>query len=687
MCRSLAVAFLLSVSFALPARADEGMWTLDAVPVTSIVQSYGFTPSQAFLEHLRLSALRLGEGCTASFVSPHGLILTSHHCVADCVAQASSAQLNYVELGFDAKHAADERVCRDSEVDQLVRIEDVTKSIETALVAVTAGSRAKALRDARAAAIRTCGSDPAIHCEVVSLYGGNVYDLYRYRRYTDVRLVFAPEFAIAQFGGDAANFGFPRYDFDIGFLRAYERGRPVSSADYLHVSRVGSAAADLVFAAANPGPSKRSLTLEELAFERRYRYPADIPRLAEYRGILEQFATRGADAGLEATGPLYSVQNMLREEGGEQRALEDPHFLQLRQDDETRLRRAVTADATLQGTDGSAWDDLAALQTLRAHLYPSFAAVRGENFDSGLLGDARLLVRAAAERKKPDAERLAGFSDASLVSMRSQLSAGSGLNSDLEAITLAFGLTKLRATLGADDPLVQSFLGNESPEGLAHRLVSGTKLADPAVRRALFDGGQAAIDASTDPMIAYAKYIDDDIRTVLKDYETRVVDPTRVAKERISNARYAVYGSSVDPDGTFTLRFSYGAVAGFDANGTAIKPYTTFGGLYDGAKASPPYALPASWLAAKSALDLSTPMNVSTTIDSVGGDSGRPLVNRDGDAVGLLSGGNVYALGATFGFDPVLERAVALDSRAILAALEKVYHADGIVAELQQAAE
>ena len=661
------------------------MWTFDAVPVAAIGQAYSFTPTPAFLDTLRLSALRLGDGCTASFISPHGLIMTSHHCVADCVALASTPQTNYVELGFTANLATDERSCANSEVDQLVRIEDITKSLTTGLPRVFGQPDPTALEAARALAIRNCGRDPAVKCEVVSLYGGAVYDLYHYHRYTDVRLVFAPEFAIAQFGGDAAIFDFPRYDFDIGLLRAYDsRGRPLSSPDYLHWSDPGSVAGELVFTAANPGPTRRRLTTAELGFERRYRYPTEIPQLAEYRGILEQFGARSVDSGRDTRGTLYTVQNALRQESGEQRTLEDPQFMAQRADEETRLRASVAANPALQATDGSAWDDLAALQALRAHVYPGYAAVRSETFDSGLLGVARTLVRAAAERAKPDAHRSPEFSDASIIGIRAQLAEPTPSDADLEEVTLAFGLTKLRDTLGAGDPLVQRFLGKDSPVGLAHRLVSGTKLGEPAVRLALFDGGQAAIDASADPMIAYARYIDEDIRTVGKDYQTRVVLPTLAATQRIANARYAVYGSSVDPDGTYTLRFNYGTIAGFDSNGTPVKPYTTFGGLFDGATASPPYALPASWIAAKSSLDLSTPMNVATSIDGVGGDSGRPLVDREGHVIGLISGGNANSLGSVFGFNPDLDRAVALDSRAILAGLDKVYHAGRIVEEIER---
>ena len=355
-----------------------------------------------------------------------------------------------------------------------------------------------------------------------------------------------------------------------------------------------------------------------------------------------------------------------------------------RGDEETRLRGSVAANPALQARDGSAWDDLAALQALRAHLYPSYAAVQSDTFDSGLLGVARTLVRAAAERAKPDDRRSPEFSDASIIGLRAQIAEPIPSDADLEELTLAFGLTKLGDTLGASDPLVQSFLNKDSPIGLAHRLVSGTKLGDPAVRLALFDGGQAAIDASLDPMIAYAKYVDEAIRIVGKDYQTRVVNPTMAATRQIAEARYAVYGSSVDPDGTYTLRLAYGSIAGFDSNGTPVKPYTTFGGLFDGATASPPYALPASWLAAKASLDLTTPMNVATTIDGVGGDSGRPLVDRDAHVVGLISGGNANALGAVFGFNPALDRAVALDSRGILAGLDKVYHADRIVSEIER---
>lgn len=667
------------------ARADEGMWTFNNFPSEKVQAKYGFAPSQPWLDHVRSASLRIAEGCSASFISPSGLVMTNHHCVVECEEQLSTAQENLVEAGFSAKSASDERKCPDFELDQLNQITDVTAQVKAALAGKTGDAANKALQAEKAKLEQTCGTDPSIRCDVVDLYHGGVYNLYHYKRYTDVRLVFAPEFAVAQFGGDPDNFNFPRFDFDIGLLRAYEDGKPIASHQYLHWSSNGSKDGELVFVSGNPGGTSRQLTISQLEFLRDRSFPRLMPYLAEYRGRLEEFMNRGPEQEREAHEDNFFVANSFKADFGRQAALLDPQFFDQKVQNEHKLREAVAHNAKLQDA-GSAWNNIAEIQRVRAKLYTRYANLNGFMFSNGMLGDAVDLVRAASERAKPNSERLPEYTDQALVALRQKLAAPIPVHKDLEELTLAYAFTTTQRDLGADDPFVRKMLGNESPEQLAHRLVSGTHLDDPKVREALYDGGKAAIDASNDPLIRFAVSIDPDLRATRKEYEDQVVAPTRSDAERIANARFAVYGTSVDPDATFTLRLSYGTVKGFeDVQGHMVEPYTTIGGLFHRATGAPPFALPKSWLDAKSSLNMDSPMNLSTTNDIIGGNSGSPLINSKAEVVGLIFDGNIYSLGGDFGYDAARNRAVAVDSRALLEGLEHVYHLDRIVQEIKDA--
>ena len=666
-------------------QAEEGMWTFDNFPSKTVAAKYGFTPSQAWLDHVRLASLRIAGGCSASFISPQGLVMTNHHCVVDCVEQLSTPQQNLVESGFAAKTVAEERKCPAFELDQLVQIRDVTGEVRGAIAGKTGDDANKALHAKQAELQQSCGSDPSVRCDVVSLYHGGIYDLYRYKRYTDVRLVFAPEFAVAQFGGDPDNFNFPRFDFDIGLLRAYEGGKPASTPDYLRWSANGSKDGELVFVSGNPGGTSRELTIAQMGFERDTALPFIIPQIAEYRGQLEQFVTRGPEQAREANDQLFFIENDFKAYFGIQGALLDPKFFAGKQQEEQHLRAAVEGDPKL-AADLSAWDDIAQIQRTRARLFTRRQSLGNRSFGSGLLGYAVTLVRASAERAKPNPERLPEYTDQSLVNVQQELAAPVPIYKDLEELDLTLMFTEIRRNLGADDPFVRKMLGNESPAQLAHRLVTGTHLEDPKVREDLYNRGRVAVGESTDPMIRFAASLDDDRRAQRKDYEARVDAPTRAAAERIAKARFAVYGTSVDPDATFTARLSYGSVKGFeDAEAKFVDPYTMIEGLFHRATGAPPYALPESWLKAKASLNLSLPMNLSTTNDIIGGNSGSPLIDRDASVVGLIFDGNIFSLGGDYGYDAAKNRAVAVDSRALLEGLQKVYHMNHIVDEIEAA--
>ena len=666
-------------------RADEGMWTFDNFPSKTVAAKYGFTPSQEWLDHVRLSSLRIAGGCSASFISPNGLVMTNHHCVIECVEGISTPQQDFGSDGYSAKTAAEERKCPDFELDQLVEIRDVTKDIQAATAGKTGDAANKALNAKEAELQQSCGSDKSVRCDIVSLYYGGVYDLYRYKRYTDVRLVFAPEFAVAQFGGDPDNFNFPRYDFDISLVRAYEQDKPASTPHFLRWSDNGAKDGDLVFVAGNPGGTSRQLTVSELAFERDTVLPSIIPSLAEYRGQLEQFVTQSPEKKRSGGDDLFFVENSFKVFIGRQQALVDPQFFGGKQQEEQKLRSSAASNPKAAAGLG-AWDEIAKIQETRAKLFVRRNRLESRFFQGGLLGYAVMLVRAAEERTKPNGERLPAYTDQALIGMQQELSAPVPIHKDLEELNLTSLFTNIRRDLGADDAFVHKVLGNESPEQLAHRLVSGTHLDDVKVRETLYNGGKSAVAASDDPMIRFAASIDAERRAVRKEYEARVDAPTRAAAERVAKARFAVYGTSVDPDATFTPRLSYGTVKGFeDAEGKFVQPYTSIEGLFQRATGAPPYALPQSWLTAKSSLNLTLPMNLSTTNDIIGGNSGSPLIDKDAKVVGLIFDGNIFSLGGDYGFDAAKNRAVAVDSRALLEGMQKVYHLDRIVNEIQSA--
>jgi hypothetical protein len=678
----VANALLVGSMFAQAARADEGMWTFDNFPSQTVGTKYGFTPSQKWLDHVRLSSLRIAGGCSASFISPNGLVMTNHHCVVECLDDLSTAREHFEETGFSAKTPAEEKKCPNFELDQLVEIRDVTKDVLGVLSGKTGDAANQALNAKRAELEQSCGADASVRCDIVSLYHGGIYDLYRYKRYNDVRLVFAPEFSVAQFGGDPDNFNFPRFDYDISLVRAYEGDKPAVSPEYLHWSANGTKDGDLVFVSGNPGGTFRQLTNAQLAFERDTLYPNSIPEVAERRGELEEFVKRGPEQAREADDKLFFLENGFKVYFGRQQALLDPQFFETKVQEEKKLRAATAADPKLAGYV-SAWEEIAKVQQVRSHLYERNALLTGRYWRGGLLADAVTLVRAAAERNKPNGDRLPEYTEKALVNVQQQLGARVPVYKDLEELELSFLLTIIRRDLGADDGFVRKMLGKESPEQLAHRLVTGTHLEDAKIREALYSGGQKAVEASNDPMIRFAAAINDDLLAVRKEYEARVDAPTRAAAEKIAKARFAVYGTGVDPDATFTLRLSYGTVKGFeDAEGKFVEPYTNIGGLFDRATGATPYDLPESWLKAKGALNLSAPMNVSTTNDTTGGNSGSPVIDKDANVVGLLFDGNIFSLGGDYGFDAAKNRSVAVDSRGLLEGMRKVYHIDRIVDEI-----
>lgn len=673
--------FLCTASLA---RADEGMWTFNNFPSQKLKQKYGFEPTQEWLNHVRLSSVRLAQGCSASIVSPSGLVMTNHHCAHSCIEQLSTAQRDYVATGFYAKSDKDEIKCPVIEANQLIQITDVTERVNAA----TKGMQDKAYNDAQKAEMskieKECATGAEVRCDVVTLYHGGQYNLYKYRRYQDVRLVFAPEFAIAFFGGDPDNFMFPRYDLDVSFLRIYEGDKPARTDQYFKWSSDGAKEGDLAFVTGNPGGTSRLLTVAELEYQRDVALPTALLRLAELRGLLTEFQDRGAEQKRISNAMLFGVENSYKGLTGRYQALLEKPFFASKIAAEQAFRSKINLDPAKKAKYGGAWDALAnASSELKKIRKPLNYLEQGSGFSSQLYTIAKSLVRSTEELPKPNEKRLREYADSQVPAVKQRLFSTAPIYSDLEIETLTFSLTKLREVLGPDDPTVKKILGRQSPRELATAVVNGSKLKDVKVRKALFDGGKKAVDASDDPMIALARKVDPDARAIRKKFEDDIESAQKKNSQLIAMANFDAYGTSTYPDATFTARVSYGQVKGWDENGKYVKPLTTMAGAFERNIDKEPFALPKSWLTAKSNLNLGTPMNFTTTNDIIGGNSGSPVVNKNAEIIGLIFDGNIHSLGGEYGFDEALNRSVAVHSSALIEALGKIYNAPRILDELR----
>ena len=646
-----APAALLAALLAASAAADEGMWTFEAFPAEAVRRAHGFAPDRAWLDHVRLASLRLAQGCSASFASAQGLVVTNHHCASDCVQALSTAARDLARDGFLASTPADERRCPDLEANQLTAIADVTARVRAA----TRGLEGAAFERARRAEIarleRECQTSDALRCEVVPLYRGGLFHLYTYRRFQDVRLVFAPELAAAFFGGDPDNFEFPRYDLDVAFLRVYADGKPLRTREFLRWSVAGPAEGELTFVSGNPGGTDRAATLAELRYERDVALPGRIERLAEERGLLLGFRLQGAEERRISTEELLSVENALKSHRGELAALADPAFLESKAAAERAFRAEAARDPARAAPVEAAYAALErATGRLRA-IHRELAAL--EYLDGGeLFEDARTLLRAAEERPKPEGERLSEFRDANLPALAQSVLSPAPVHPALERVLLGRALGRLVEELGPDHPAVRRALGRSSAQEVADRAVEGTRLADPAARRRLWERGKAEVEPSQDPMIALARALDPAARAVRRISEDEVDAAVRRAHEVLADARFALHGRSEPPDATFTLRLNAGVVRGWrEDDGRVIPPFTTLGGAFERATGNEPFALPPSWLAARPRLDLATRLNYVTDNDIVGGNSGSPVLNRRAELVGVVFDGNLHSLGGEYGFD------------------------------------
>ena len=686
MRHALSCLALAAAVCAASARAEEGMWTYDAFPSARVKQAHGFAPTQAWLDHARLSSVRLANGCSASFVSPKGLVMTNHHCIRSCVEDLSTEKADFISQGFYAKAPKDELRCSKVEANQLLEIKDVTAEVSKATAGLSGKGFAAAQKAEKAKLEKACQTAPDLRCDVVTLYHGGRHHLYRYRRFQDVRLVFVPEFQMAAFGGDPDNFNFPRYGFDVGFLRVYVNGSPAETPRHFAWSPEPAKEGDLVFVSGHPGGTERLSTLAELEFQRDVALPHTLLTLAELRGTLLEFQKRGPEHKRISRSTVRSIENGLKALRGRHLTLGDKAFMASKVAAERAFLDQVNADPKKKEAYGQAWGDIsAALDRYRPFYVRHQVLESGLSGSSELFGLARQLVRAAEERGKPNAERLREYSDARLPVLEQQVLRQAPIYPELDRTRLAFGLSKLRELLGADDPVVKDALGKQSPEGMADALVKGTMLHDVKVREALFKGGKAAVDASTDPMILFARKLDTAARAVRARYEEDVEATLDKAGEQVAQAHFAVEGTSTYPDATFTLRLSYGQVKGWRQGDTQVAPFTTFGGAFERHTGAEPFALPQSWLEAQDRLDPKVPLNVATTNDIIGGNSGSPLIDRQGRIVGLIFDGNLPSLGGRYGYEPASNRAVGVHGQGILHGLERIYRAERVLNEIRPA--
>jgi V8-like Glu-specific endopeptidase len=677
------LAIAIPLLFAAAALADEGMWTFNNFPADKVKAKYGFAPTQEWLDHVRLSSVRIAGGCSASVVSPDGLVMTNHHCSHECIEQLSTKKKDFIKDGFFAKTQKDEVKCPDMEINQLIEISDVTKRVQDA-TKTTPMEKFNDVQKAEIAAIeKECSNgDDSVRCDVVTLYRGGRFDLYKYQRYQDIRLVFAPELAIAFFGGDPDNFNFPRYDLDVSFVRIYGKdGNPAKFDQYLRWSSQNAKDGDLSFVSGNPGGTSRLLTTAQLEYDRDVKLPYALYKLSEWRGFLNEFAKRSPEAERTSKKDLFYIENSLKAYKGRQAALADEKFFASRVAAEKDFRAKVEKDPKLKKELGGAWDGIAAAMDKLRGYRRELELEKGPQAET--FGWARELVRWADESGKPNGERLKEYMDSRLPQLKQGLFAKAPIYDEFETAKLAFSLDKMREELGADHPVIKRVYGNKSPLQLASELVKNTKLKDDKVRRELFDGGKAKIEASKDPMIVFARSFDAEARAARKRIEDEVEGAAKKNGELLAKAYFAIYGQGTYPDATFTLRLSYGKLAGWKEGDKEIPALTNFAGAYERHTGADPFALPKTWLDAKAKVNPQTPFNIATTNDIIGGNSGSPVINKDGEVIGLIFDGNLPSLGGDYGFDESNNRAVAVHSAALVEALDKVYGAKRIVDELK----
>jgi hypothetical protein len=674
---------LFGFVFAICALGDEGMWLFDHFPREQVSKTYGFTVTDDFLRHLERSSVRFNNGGSGSFVSAHGLLFTNHHVGEDCIQKLSTAEHDYMANGFSAATDAGEKACPDLEVDALLSTSDVTAKVNERIGADASSSEANRMRKASIAKIeKECTTSTGERCDVVTLYSGGQYSLYQYKKYTDVRLVFAPEYSIAQFGGDPDNFMYPRYCLDFSLFRAYENGRPVTPADYLRWSHEVLKDGELTFVAGNPGSTGRLQTVSQMEFSRDVSYPLVLRLLKDNIGKLLAFAEQNAENKRVAQDYLESYQNSLKALTGFEQGLRDPKLMARKEQEERKLQAAIDDDPAKKKKYGKLRDEVTAAYQEYATFFKPDYLLEGAPNNIEIFATARSVARYAEEAHKPNDQRLREYQDAGLPSLEQQMYSPAPLHPALEELVLATYFQFLQQELGTGDPTVKAVLAGRTPAEAAHQYISTSHIQDVAERKRLAHDVDA-VRKSKDGMIQLALILDAPARKYRKEYEDKVESVITSSASKIAQARFAVYGSNEYPDATFTMRLTYGPVKGYTDEGGHAVPYcTNFAGLYKHATGEEPFKLPPTWITAKSSLDLNTPFDFVTTADTHGGNSGSPTVNIKGELIGILFDGNIEGLQNRYLYTEEQARSVHVASNAIIEALRKVYHADRVLNEI-----
>jgi len=690
----LLLAASLFVTAAL-VHADEGMWLFTKPPTKQLKDKYGFDADAKWLEHLQKSCVRISTGGSGSLVSSTGLVMTNHHVGADMLTKLSTADNNLIEKGFYAKTQADEVKCPAIKMEVLWSIEDVTEKVQGAAKPdMNPADAFKARREMMSKIEQESEDATKLSSEVVTLYQGGRYHLYRYKRYTDVRLVMAPEKGIAFFGGDPDNFEYPRYDLDMCFFRIYEDGKPISPEHYLKWSKQGVAANDLVFVAGHPGRTERLNTVAHLEFFRDVAYPMTMRNMWRREVQLETFSGRSEEFRRIAEEDFFGVQNSRKARTGIFAGLLDPKLFAKKDADEKALRAAVDKNPEWKKKWGDGWDQIANAEKAYGEFFTRYSTPGiGRGGLGTLFGYARTLVRLAEEKPKPSAQRLREYRDSNLKEIDLQLYSTEPIYDDLEIENLSSGLQLMAELLGAKDPTVVKTLAGLSPRARAEQLVHGTKLKSVEERKRIAEGGSGAINASAaangagDPMIQLALDLDQESRANRKRFEDTVESQEREGYNKIAAAQFAVNGEDQYPDATFTLRLSYGTVKAYQENGKTVAPFTNFAGLFERSKERKnqyPFEVPARFAAAKDKLNPNTPFNFVSTCDIIGGNSGSPVVDKNGEVVGLIFDGNIQSLILDIAFTEEQARAVSVDSRAMIEAMRKVYDCGALADEIER---